>query len=335
MSRNAIDHISELIYYPAKYKFLANKTENGIAALTHNMIEKETVSSFEGPNITPKSATQKYFYWYINIHLSSYLKEVKIQVDRANSTFEKCHIINSSLGKVLSPLLRDLGKCIASNRHKFFYSHHSRTRAYHSDNDYIGILLKEFLCRTYINIQNQYEEFVLQDMFSLCDLERKYFDSHTRQSYACGSGTSYFQVKNPKIVPKSLGLFDVSYKDIHRRYKSQPRYEDLVINKRQFGEIELHMYQNGLINAEYSFIPCKEESHKTLMALIYHELIRKGIFKTYFIKQNRDFTPIDYRKYLDERYSVDTSQQFRRITPEQREYAIKKLPWIAEFPHLF
>lgn len=335
MPRQPIEYISDLIRFPAKNKILANKTEIEIADLTLKMVEKEKVFSFEGSNITPKSATQKYFYWYISIHASKYCEDFRIHMDNTKIPLEKYYMVNYELGKVLSPLLRDLGKCIESNRHKFFYSHHSRTRAYHSDNDYIGILLKEFLCRTYINIQNQYEEFMLQDIFSLCDLERKYFDSHTRQSYACGSGTSYFQVKNPKKVPKSLGLFDVSYKDIHRRYKSQPKYEDLVINKHQFGEIELHMYQNGLINAEYSFIPCKEESHKTLMALIYHELIRKGFFKTYFTRQNRDFSPVDYRKYLDERYSVDTSQQFRRITPEQREYAIKELPWIAEFPHLF
>lgn len=337
MPRKPIEYIDELIHFPPKYSFLANKTENEITELTLKLVEKEQVSSLKVANMYPRTTIQKYFYWYIIIHLSSYLNYVKIKVNEAKKPFEKNYIVNYELGKVLNPLLKDLAKCLASNRHRFFYSTPTRrrTNADYDNNEFIGILLKEALCLAYFDIQSQYEEFVLQDIFSISDLKRKYFDSHTKESLAYGNEKSYFQLKNPKKVPESLGLFQISYKDIHSRHQSQPKYDDLIINKHKFGEIELQMYKHGLINAEYSFIPCKEESHKTLMALIYHEIIRKGIFRTNFTRQNRNSSPTDYRKYLDDRYSVDTSQQFRRLTSKQREYALEKLPWITEIPHLF
>lgn len=335
MERNSIIHISDLIRFPAKNKFLANRTETEIADLTLKLAEKESIKSFEQTKQHPQSNTQKYFYWYINIHTSKYKEDVIKKIDGTKNDLEKYYIVNYELGMVLNPLLRELGKKLESNRHQFFYLPRSRRRDYFENNVFIGILLKEVLTSTYISIQTKYEKFVLQDYYSLCDLGKKYFDSHTRLSYAYEHEECCYQIKNPKKKPENLGLFKACYKDIHPIPKSQPNYEDLIINKHKFGEIELQMYKNGLINAEYSFVPCKAESHHTLMAVLYHEMINKGIFKTHFIRLNRGFSPTDYRKYLDDRYSIDTNQQFRRMTKEMRDFAIEKLPWITQISHSF
>jgi hypothetical protein len=65
-----------------------------------------------------------------------------------------------------------------------------------------------------------------------------------------------------------------------------------------------------------------------MLAALYHILIQKNYFRKTNYKNGRDFDRSHYRQYLDYRYNVDTSQQFRKCKPEDIQSFKYRYSWI-------
>lgn len=126
---------------------------------------------------------------------------------------------------------------------------------------------------------------------------------------------------------KEVISFKPIYQDIKPILKSKADY-NIIFKPNLFGEIESKLYEYEIIDIEYCFIKSKKQSNHTLLAAVYRVLIDNNYFRKNIIGKNEKCTELDIRKYLDERYCTDTSQQFRRLTKEQTLKAKTKLPWL-------
>jgi hypothetical protein len=121
--------------------------------------------------------------------------------------------------------------------------------------------------------------------------------------------------------------------DIRDNLLSKADY-GIVKNPDRFAAVEERLVEYDIIDDSYHFIKNKKQSNHTLLAAVYRELIDKNYFRRNIIGTAKKYTDTDIRKYLDERYGTDTSQQFRKLTNEQREQAKRKLPWVEKIIRL-
>lgn len=126
---------------------------------------------------------------------------------------------------------------------------------------------------------------------------------------------------------KQETAFRPIYDDLKPVINSQADYAS-ILNPQQFADCEKKLYEYGIIDIEYSFLKNKKQSNHSLLAAVYKVWIANNYFRRNIIGTSKKLSDLDIRKYLDERYTVDTSQQFRRITEEQIEKAKNKLPWL-------
>lgn len=104
-------------------------------------------------------------------------------------------------------------------------------------------------------------------------------------------------------------------------------YND-ILKQEEFQALEELLFEYGLLNEHSIFIKNKKESHNKLMAAIYHQIIRLGFFRKRSLSTKTEITIYDVRNYLNQRYGIDLKQEFRKSTQEDRELAIRKLPFL-------
>jgi len=76
-----------------------------------------------------------------------------------------------------------------------------------------------------------------------------------------------------------------------------------------------------------------KRGNKEIFAALYKILMQKNYFRKTNIKTGRNFDPCHYRQYLDHRYNVDTSQQFRKCTDEDIQLLKHKNLWIESIEY--
>ncbi len=127
--------------------------------------------------------------------------------------------------------------------------------------------------------------------------------------------------EKPPFIPKQS--------DFRTVYKGKLSYND-VINSVLFTKLEEFLYNYDFIDLEYNFT--NKHDKKKELASIYRILIQKKYFKEKNVKHQSKFRDADYRQYLDHRYNVDTSQQFRKSTPEIIRSISDKYYWLDTLP---
>jgi len=121
----------------------------------------------------------------------------------------------------------------------------------------------------------------------------------------------------PAFIPKQL--------DFRTGYKGKLSYEDIV-NIALFTKVEENLYYNNFIDLDYKFT--NKHNKKKELAAIFKILIQKRYFKESNYKHGGKFKNSDYRQYLDHRYNVDTSQQFRKNTSEYIQTVSDQNYWL-------
>ncbi len=72
----------------------------------------------------------------------------------------------------------------------------------------------------------------------------------------------------------------------------------------------------------------KAKSHNRLMASVYPVIVEAGVFGKHFIGSKQPIKSTDIRAWLNRRYETNLSQEFRKLTPEDHEFARIKLPFL-------
>lgn len=111
---------------------------------------------------------------------------------------------------------------------------------------------------------------------------------------------------------RGTGRSPVSYSDI--------RKPDL------FSKFEIDLFESGLIDEKYNFTD--KHGNKNFLAALYKILIAKRYFREINSSNGKSFEPHHFRQYLDHRYSVDTTQQFKNCTSKQIDSFKYKYNWV-------
>ncbi len=117
--------------------------------------------------------------------------------------------------------------------------------------------------------------------------------------------------------------------DFRTGYKGKLSYED-VRNNQLFSDFESKLYDYEYIGLDYNFT--NKHKKKKELATIFKILTSKNYFKEKNIKHHNKFKDFEYRQYLDNRYNVDTSQQFKKCNSEDIDALIKKYYWLENLP---
>ena len=111
--------------------------------------------------------------------------------------------------------------------------------------------------------------------------------------------------------------------------KSPVYYEDIK-DVVAFSKFEEELFFSKIIDEDYKFIDHK--GNKNMLAALYRILITKNYFRRNSFRHQKSFEPHHFRQYLDFRYQVDTSQQFRKCTDSDIKNFKDKHTWIDNIP---
>ncbi len=215
----------------------------------------------------------------------------------------------------------------------------------YDDRDSIYILnaLKLALFRLYEEIKIVYPEFVGSEALTENETTNYIepdFDANKNKpetlAYTISQYLTNKKATNQKEVTiikedqkQDKPLFIPNKTDFRSGYKGKLSYED-IRNVELFSEVEKKLYEYEYINLDYNFT--NKHNKKKELAAIFKILISKKYFKEKNIKHHNKFRDADYRQYLDHRYNVDTSQQFRKCAPADIDAMIKKYYWLDNLP---
>ena len=123
--------------------------------------------------------------------------------------------------------------------------------------------------------------------------------------------------ENKVFIPRQsdfrgAGISPVSYADIR--------------DVSAFTEFEKDLFESNIINEEYEYQ--KKRGNKEVLAAIYKILIQKNYFRKKNSKNGREFDEFQYRQYLDNRYKVNTAQQFTKCSQDDIQKFKQKHYWI-------
>ncbi len=119
--------------------------------------------------------------------------------------------------------------------------------------------------------------------------------------------------KKSKYAASSIKFSPIE-KDFRGVYGGQLSYDDIK-DVKKFKYLEEKLFEDNIINKDYTVQKIK--GNKNNLAAIYKFMIREGYFAKINYKRRDNFKEYHYRQYLDHRYDVDTTQQFKKITDEQ------------------
>jgi hypothetical protein len=107
--------------------------------------------------------------------------------------------------------------------------------------------------------------------------------------------------------------------------KTKVTYHD-VLNQEHFAAFEARLYEYDFIGLNYDFLGIHGKLQE--LAAIFKILIQKNFFRGKGYNRRYTFKDAHFRQYLDHRYSVDTSQQFRKNSPQFIQSISDKYYWL-------
>jgi len=139
---------------------------------------------------------------------------------------------------------------------------------------------------------------------------------------------------SPVIISEESKIdFETSLKinkcDFRNGYKGKFTYDDIT-KAEFFVRFEEKLFEYGFIDEGYNFT--NKHGYKKQLAAMYRILIAKGYFKPKSYKYQKGFTNAHYRQYLDHRYNVNTTQQFKRNTIDYIRDVEFQYNWLERLP---
>lgn len=285
---------------------------------------------FEVDFFKPHSLKTKYYTKFIDNNSIAYFNNVCKSVDNEKDEDVKLYWLNNSLKVELVQIFTELHNEIKRLGFDLELIDPSKQRKHTSaeltEDIYVYQYLKVKLISLYLNIQDRYKEYLdTVDLYEEDDIYLSFFQETTPL-------TSFIKESEPIDIPIEVDKEFVKKGFLPYRGDLKPtnlkvNYEN-IINQDAFALVEEKLYEYEIIDINYKFIKHKGRSNNSLLAAVYKVLIDCNYFRMIVFGKNETVKDIDIRKYLDERYSVDTSQQFRRLKPENINKAKNKLYWL-------
>ena len=118
--------------------------------------------------------------------------------------------------------------------------------------------------------------------------------------------------------------FIVLEEDFRDKKSGSLSYDDIKEPNR-FKYIEEILFEDSIIDSNYNFL--EKKGNKKTLAIITRFMINEKYFRPNNFKHRANFKDYHYRQYLDNRYNVDTSQQFKRIKDDEVKHFFEGKQW--------
>lgn len=314
----------------AKYKELIGELANEV--YNHQPKYKVAFSN-------PLNAKRKYYSLLIANAAIHYLNFFKKEMDDAFNDKERVYLVAQQAIKPLAQKLKETNSIIEEKQ--LHWSNIKGTAqvssidAAQADEAYIIQLVKYNLFFLYLEIQDSFTQFLKEDALSKDELHQKFF---TEQELQPDIITDADQVNLPtpasQIVDEPIHkILEPRAYDIRGEIKGILPYQYIIKNQQYFTAFESKLFDEEFIDDQYNFI--KEGNTIDAIAAIFVELYHKNYFnKLYFHNGKKETKNVDIRKFLDNRYNVNTNQQFRKWlnNPKEHKEFIQIRPWIENLP---
>lgn len=134
-----------------------------------------------------------------------------------------------------------------------------------------------------------------------------------------------YTTEEPTPPVYSMPVFTPKQSDFRGHGKGPVSFSD-IRDEQLFAKFEIELFDSGILDVDYNFQ--KKKGNKEMLAALYHILIQKNYFRKKNFKNGRNYDSWHYRQYLDCRYNVDTSQQFRKCTLKDIEGIKYRYTWV-------
>jgi len=330
--KNSLDLFNDILFLNFRPWLMSKEPDFKFKQLLKDVKKEYYVNQpkYEIAFVKPLSSIRKYYCAIIEAESIRFLNDFHSEIKSALSDSEISYLIHHALNKKLSQLFKDIAKLIVERKYStdqfdLGSNNFSKDKCI-ADESYILHLVKCHVVRLFVEIQDSYSEFLNEEIMSQEEVYYKYFNEQLpNPSLVMPSKKIETPIVKKKIKEKSS--FEPIRRDIQPIGYSLIDY-DMILDKDAFAKVECNLYDFGIIDIESCFIKNRKQSNNILLAAVYKILIENNYFRKNIIGKSKICTDIDLRKYLDARYSVDTSQQFRKIKKEQIDDAKVKLPWL-------
>ncbi|MCP9761478.1 DUF6617 family protein [Lacihabitans soyangensis] len=256
-------------------------------------------------------------------------------------------LFNSLLTKQLQTFIKDIGKVLKEKNFDIGYINPKKNTfdidSHHKSNAFIIQYLKFTTIQIYLELQRLFqitpnEELIEDDFYTTLLFEpipdSSFLSKIIRLQVEQDHEVDAIVVKPPELpIKQEPSLFNPIKRDLANIRLSKVNF-GIIKNEEQFALIETNLYEYRIIDIDYNFIKNKASSNSVLLAATIKVLIEKNYFRKGYAGFKGTVRDNDIREFLENRYNTDIKQQFRRFTEENKELALRKLPWLDSLPSL-
>ncbi len=282
--------------------------------------------------LPPYTDKLKYYHRLIVNEATSFYNELGYLIKQASDDEEKEYHLFVAMQKLVSEKLKQTAAEINRLDYRLPYilpgSDYRLKNPVHAEESFIFQLMKVYLTALYLNIQDGFGQHSHTNKYDITDIYFIWFGEQKSEPSFLKKAETIVTPVVPAAV-KDKRAFNAVKDDITSGVRTKLDYS-FIRNPERFADIETRLYEYEIIDVDYHFIRSKKQSNHTLLAAVYRELIDKNYFRRNILKSKEKIKDIHIREYLDARYFVNTSQQFRKLKETDRNQARLKLPWLEK-----
>ena len=281
----------------------------------------------------------RYYHKLITAEANNYCNSLIALIGSKDDSREIKYFLREFRNKVKSQLT-EVSKTIQANNYNLKYidpqkSDFSVDKEHKSDT-YVMQLLKTALIKVYLEVQEKFKTYISSDDYMEINDLQALADSHNEPSFL-KRHTIIEVVPNEVLeipgetdnnVKKELVFFAIQG-DFRGVCRSPLRFDD-IRDAGKFSDFEAELVNSKIIDSNYNFIV--KRGNKNFLAATYRILIQKNFFRKNSFRHQKDFEPYHIRQYLDCRYNVDTTQEFKKCTERDIDKFKSKHLWIDNIP---
>lgn len=289
----------------------------------------------------PLNNKRKYFLTLIEAEGIRFLNQFHQQVNDSLNDQAKVYLVHMALTRTLHSKLNEIKQVIQDHDYKQDYFDTKfngvNVNSFTADEAFIIFFFKHQLVCLYLEVQVNYQTYLNIEPLSETEIYLTYFGHSSPEPSLINKAAKIEHVSpaNPLLNIKSSTNFKPIASDVREAAKGILSYQDIIKDSDRFASFEESLRLSDYIDDSYNFTD--RHGMKNNLAMVYHNLIKKGYFnKRKFPgkKGIKEIQEVDIRKFLDHRYNTDVDKQFRsyRNKPEAIAAFIGKHYWLSSLP---
>ncbi|GGK53687.1 MULTISPECIES: DUF6617 family protein [Flavobacteriaceae] len=190
----------------------------------------------------------------------------------------------------------------------------------------------------FMELQEKFNKYSSKEIIEIEDIYYHYFNTtHPENAEIIPSEfTNEKHIKATSFPIDNDNLFKPIKGDLDFRNtkKNILPYDKIIAKKERFARAEELLFDAGIIDKDYNFIPNRARKNKTLIAAFYHTIIDKLYFNDKVFEPFRVIDHKEYVRFLNHRYNTNTSKVFNTLTnsPDELSEILFVNLWFKSIP---